>query len=218
MCTAELVERVPTPGRPLVWPRAALFEDGLSGIRAAGFAGAVILPAIAIDLTLAGAPGVERVIRKGVVSLLLGLGAWWLRGRIQSRTVVDPEERAIHDAVKIGAGTYIQSSVPFSDVVAIRLAMREPRVAQGDEKPMLEARIELVCRGARRVPVTDWVGDDGQGADWRRLEDRVATLCALLDAPLDESEGAGSAGFDRARFLTWAAALVATGGVLVALG
>jgi len=202
------------------WPRGGLWEDALLGVRLGAGVGVVVLLWVAFDLHLAGSLVAVKAARKALLAAGLGGLGLWLRGKIQSMTVIDDATREIHDAVRIGGTLYIQGSVPFDQVVAVRQSRREARAGTRDQESIEEGRLELVLRGGERRVLTDWVSDAeaSGGRDWRQMEDRLTALLDLTDAPLDLRDQSSAGREDWARFATWFAAAVAVGGVLAAVG
>jgi hypothetical protein len=199
--------------------RGAYWEDVIHGGMVAGILGALLFPTMGAALSMAGVADLAGQGRGLVVSLLLATFAMLARTQVSSRVVIDPEERAVHDAVRLGRKVYLQSSIPWDLVEAVRLVRRErQRVLhdqRAEERAPVEARGELVLGKGKTMALTDWVVEEPGAPPWEKLVKDIRRVAATLEVEIEESAQVDPPVWELGRILAWAAAIGFAAGVLV---
>lgn len=202
-------------------PRGALWEDVIHGAGLAGLLGALLFPTMGSVLHLAGQARIEGQLRGLVLSLMILALARLAWARVASLVVLDPGERLIHDAVRLGGTVYLQESLAFDQVEALVLARRErseapPEDGSGRPDPALEGRGEFHLGSGRVVPASNWVPESRElPSAWSRLLGQLGRAATLLELPLEERAAIDPPRWEARRYAAWIAAIAVTGGFLV---
>lgn len=185
----------------------------------AGVMGALLFPTMGAALSMAGAADLAGQGRGLVVSLMLATFAALARTQVSSRVVIDPEECSVHDAVRLGKTVYLQSSVPWDLVEAVRLVRRERQRVLHDqrqeERTPIEARGELILGKGRGMALTDWIAEDPGAPPWEKLVRDLRRVAATLGVEIEEAAQVDPPVWEFGRIIAWAAAIGLAGGVLV---
>ncbi len=203
--------------------RGALWEDVLHGCWLTGLLGVLLYPTLGLTLEMAGAQNFSGQIRGTLAAGLLLAVMAYARTKISSRMVIEPEERAIYDAVRIGQTVYLQGSTSFDQIETIELVRRERRRVVSDQGP--ESDIPLEGRGILRlgpdriVPLTNWYEEDySKGAPWHRLRSDLRKVALYTGAELVEGAEIEPPIWEFTRYVTWILSIGLSAGVLVIIG
>lgn len=185
----------------------------------AGVVGALLFPSMGAALSMAGAADLAGQARGFVLSLMLATFAALARTQVSSRVVIDPAERAVHDAVRLGRTVYLQGATPWDLVEAVRLVRRERQRVLHDQRPEertpIEARGELVLGKGRHLAITDWVVEEPGAPPWERLVRDLRRVAATLEVELEESDQVDPPVWELGRAVAWVTAIGFAAGVLV---
>jgi hypothetical protein len=216
---APVAEAEPPPQERFELRRGALWEDVIHGGMVAGVLGALLFPSMGAALSMAGVASVEGQARGFVLSLMLATFSALARTRVSSRVVIDPEERAVHDAVRLGRTVYLQGSTPWDLAEAVRLVRRErQRVLhdqRAEERAPIEARGELVLGKGRALALTDWIVEEPGAPPWEKLVRDLRRVAATLELEIEESAQVDPPVWELGRIAAWATAISFAAGVLV---
>lgn len=199
--------------------RGALWEDVIHGFMVTGILGALLFPTMGSALSMAGEANLVGQGRGLVLSLLLAVFARLARTQVSSRVVIDPEERAVHDAVRLGRTVYLQGATPWDLAEAVRLVRRERQRVLHDQNSEdqvpIEARGELALGKGRSLALTDWVPEEPGSPPWERLVKDLRRVAATLDLELVEAAQVDPPVWELGRIAAWVASIAFAAGVLV---
>jgi hypothetical protein len=206
--------------KPVQIHRGALWEDVLQGIWLAGVLGMLLYPSMGLVLHQAGLASAWGQVRGFLLSGLVAGLTSLARTRIASLVLFDPEEKVLHDAVRIGSTIYLQQSLAFDQVECFSLARREKnRVLEegGCEGEIpLEGRGELLLTSGRVFPVSNWVDEDSTlPSTWSRLLVKLNQAAELLELPLEETAEIAPPVWEIGRSAAWVTSIALTAGFLV---